>query len=405
MDAAGKDDVEKPAGGSADKPAPGTPDLIRHHAALAQTARDAELAAEGIEVEEDKDPDKPVRDNGERERGEDGKFKPKSAEVAKAEPPKSEPTTKPAKEAPPIVAESLVALQKLVGEGKIADALKAIGLDEKGPTSKQWEAFRRDVAKADAKVGKAKQEAAGAYQQVERIAAGLEQQYGRYRAAEQAFKNEDYDEFFRLAAGMDLNTFQAKAISKLANRDPEVARLRAEMQQERAARAQLEQQQRQAWEAQQLENERAGYMTDLGKQLTEIDDPRIPRAAGRKDFVQRVFAVQAKHYDARSDSTISTQEAAELALAELEQEYTGLRSVFDGEGGAAKPARTSTGVKPGVKGSTRPVSPARQATNLKTQEAAEAHHEEPLRGKALIKKHVAMTLAALAREQNGVASE
>jgi hypothetical protein len=396
--------TEAAAAEVAEKPAPGSLDLIQHHAQIAQANRDAELEAEGIEPEDNADERLNGKADKESGRDEKGKFVAKTKEAA--EPAKAEPAPKekPAA-AEPAVAESLTALQKLVNEGKIADALKAIGLDEKGPNSKQWEAFRKDAVKERTRVEKQAAEVRAAYQNVERVAAGLEQQHGRFRAAQAAYQAGDFDAAFQHAFGEDLNSFQQKAIQRLATRDPEVARLRQEMQQRDQRDAQMRAQQEAAAAERELVAEREGYLANLGKELTELDDPRIPRAAGRKDFVQRVFAVQAKHYNARSDSTISTREAAEKALAELESEYSELRSVFDGEGGAAKPARPSTGVKPGAKVSTRPVSPARQSTHLRQQEAAEPHVSEPLRGKALIQKHVRMTLANLKREQEGAASE
>lgn len=386
----------------AEKPAPGSLDLIQHHAQIAQANRDAELEAEGIEPEDNAD----ERVNGKTDkdlgRDDKGKFVAKTKEAA--EPTRAEPAPKE-KAAPAVTAGDLTELQQLVNDGKIADALKAIGLDEKGPNGKQWEAFRKDAAKERSKVEKQAAEVRTAYQNVERVAAGLEQQHGRFRAAQAAYQAGDFDAAFQHAFGEDLNSFQQKAIQRLATRDPEVARLRQEMQLRDQRDAQLRTQAEQAAAERELVTERESYMANIAKELTELDDPRIPRAAGRKDFVQRVFAVQAKHYNARSDSTISTREAAEKALAELESEYSELRSVFDGEGGAAKPARPSTGVKPGAKVSTRPVSPARQSTHLRQQEAAEPHVSEPLRGKALLNKHARMTAANLKREQEGAASE
>ncbi len=397
------------AASEAEKPAPGSLELIQYHAEKAQADFAERLDADGIDELEENAIEKPQSD---KPRGEDGKFKPKDEKAAKVEPvAKTEPTPVKEKPAPaePVIPESIVALRDLVAEGKIADALKALGVDaEKGLTSKQWTAFRKDNEKAVARSEKVKAEAAAAYQHVERVAAGLEQQFGRYRAAQTAYQAGDFDAAFQYAFGEDLNSFQQKAISRMANRDPEVARLRQELQARDARQAQMAQQAQAQQEQQSIERERADYIANLAKELTELDDPRIPRAAGRKDFVQRVFAAQAAHLVVRrdgSEATISTREAAELALAELEQEYTGLRSVFDGEGGAVKPARSSTGVKPGGKTPTRPVSPVRPAVNLKTQEAAEAHREVPLRGKALLEKHVRLTAMALKREREGVSSD
>ncbi len=210
----------------ADKPEPGSHALLVAHARAAQAAHREEQEQREEQVAAAK-AEKPAEDEvkpGAKERGADGKFKP-AVPAAKVEP---KAAAAPAAKAAPVATSvnAISELKELVSQGKIAQALAELGLDEKGLSGKQWEAFHKDVKKDRAAIERGKQEATNAYRQVEQIAGQLEQQFGRYRAAHAAYQAGDYDAAFQQAFGEDLNSFQQKAIQRMATRDPEVARLR-----------------------------------------------------------------------------------------------------------------------------------------------------------------------------------
>lgn len=316
-------------------------------------------------------------------RAKDGKF----AKAGEAEKPEGE------KAAP---AGGLASLQRAVNEGRIDEALRAIGLDEKGPTSKQWEAFNLQSKRAKAAIEKRAQEVAQREQQLTQIVGNLEQQYGRFRAAAQAYQAGDLERAAQLAFGEGFDAINQKAIRQMATRDPEVAQLRAELEQRDRQQAERERQAQEQARVAHVERQREGYVRNLAADLSSLEDSRITAAVEvEPDFVRRVFAVQAKHYDARTDETIPTAEAAEIALAELEAEYQRRTRIF---GGASAAAPGVGGAKSAPRqGPSGRVSPVKPKTQLRTREGTEAHAEPRLTGKALMDKYVRQAIAG--REQ------
>lgn len=324
---------------------------------------------------------------GEKPRGGDGKFKAKEASAPK---PKAEPATAKAP------AGGLAEITKMVADGQIEDALKAIGLAPEGLTSKQWEAFGHQSRKARAAAEKREAEVREAHARVEQMAGGLAQRFGRFAEAEKAYQAGDLDRAMQLAFNEGFDAVNKRAIAQMANQDPRVSQIQAELQAERRQRELERQQWQQNQEAQRLEQAREQYVADLSSQLASLEDERITAAVeAEPEFVRRVFAIQAKHYRPASDSTIPTEEAAALALQEMEAEYARRAKIFGG--GSPSPA-VGGGKTASREGPTGRVSTVKPKTQLRTREAAEAHTQTPLRGKALMERYVRQAMAAQSQE-------
>ncbi len=364
-----------------DAPQPGTAAFREKYAKQASLAvlKESQAAAAGLEAAQEAGDgtETPADDGKPRERGADGKFKPKGAKsapkTASAKPAAAATDeggegaatddTAPADvDATPAVAGAagLGRARKLIREGNIAAALDLIGLSPDKLEGKQWGAFRQREKAAQEAERKAVEKEAG----LSSVARQLQQQYGRYDEAQKAYEAEDYETAFKLAFNESPNDFQRKQIHALHSKtkDPEVVALRKKIQQ-MEEKAQTDQQQQQAARAEhERKQARQTYQATLATELSEMDDPRFARVAAKPAFIKRVFDIQEQHWNERAQTTIDTVEAAELAWEEL---YEGVA----GETGATTAQSVS-------KATGTPKTPVRQggktSTTLNPHEASEA---------------------------------
>lgn len=361
---------DAPAGA---KPAPGTPALIEHYIKIAAKARlaDDKAALDGLAAAKAGDEPAEVTESAEgRERGKDGKFKPKPGKPAKlaaeAKPAEKQTTEAPIEEAPteepaqesPHIGAGLGNARKLVREGNIAKALELIGLHPEKLEGKQWGAFRQREKEAV----EAERRASAKEQQLAHVARQLHEQYSRFEQARKAYEAEDYDGAFKLAFNEDANDYQRKRVAAMTTKDPKVAQLERELREFKAQRAQEEQRR----QDQHAEAERAqaqqSYKSKLSEELGDMDDGRFARVAKRPAFIQKVFDIQKQHWNDRTGETIDTIEAAELAWEEL----------YEGVAGEPSTTAASPASKPAGTATTPVRQAAKSATTLNQREAAEA---------------------------------
>lgn len=353
------------------------------------------MAAEGLEVERNNEKLAGGRDsdalstaqdqNAPKPRDKSGKFQ-KGAKEPAAEAVAGEPTEtqiETAADATPS-AETIDRIQKLVNDGKIPEALRAIGLDVDGLNGKQWEAMRKETSKAQAKLEARKTEINQRYQQVEQWAGQLEQRYQRYAVAEQALAAGDLEGFAR-AHGTSFDELNRKAIQQLSTKDPRVAELEARLNREAQQRQELEQKQHQAvaWQ-------RNVQVTQ--QNLAALKDPRV--SAAMAEDPQFPAAVTA-HILQRNDPELTFEEAARDILNAVAAQYQRMQKIF---GGAQAAPTVGSGQSASREEPSRRVSPVKPKTSLSSRGAAEAHAETPLRGQALLDKYTRIAAAKRATE-------
>jgi hypothetical protein len=366
----------------AGKPAPGTPEMAAYWAKQAAKAKlaDDTAAADGLAAARAEGEPKTVESTAVeptgRERGRDGKFKPKGktadgkqaakapveetsdagdagesgGDDASAEPAELEGRT----EVP--VPGGLSAARKLVRDGDIAKALELIGLHPDKLESKQWGAFRqREKAAVERE-----RSAVAKEEQLKSIARELNQKYSNFEQARAAYEAEDWDEAFKLAFNEDANAYQRKRVSAMTTKDPKVAQLEKEL---RALKAQREEDTRkQAEQHTEAERQqaRAAHKVNLSKEMADCGDPRFERAAKKPAFIQKIFDIQERNFDGRT--TLDAIEAAEQAWEEL----------YEGVAGESSPTTAVPVSKPAGTAKTPVRQAAKAATTLNPHEAAEA---------------------------------
>jgi len=190
-----------------------------------------------------------------------------------------------------------------------------------GVKSDQWEKVRKYEKSV-------KQQFAQKEQHVSQLVEQVRREYEPLVTARQAYQAGDYEAAFKAAFGEDIADFQRKAISQRISKNPEVEQVKALLERERQERLrdkqELELQRQKAAE----EREVGRYMANLQTELTQSPDPTIAKYAERPRFIQRVFQIQAEHYNPTLDISIPINEAAEIARDEIlnlinEWEYTG----------------------------------------------------------------------------------
>jgi len=372
-------------------------ELIAKHVASTEAALLDEKDAEQAEAEE-----KPEEAPKGKQRGADGKFLKAGEKPAPAEPVK--PGEKPVEKAPEVVG-GIGKAQRLVREGKIADALNLIGLDPEKLDGPKWAAWRHENKKASASIGESRQQVEQQAGQVQQFAQQLVRDFQPMIHAKQAWANEDYDAAMQLAFGVDLNTFQRRALASMANpgagKDPAVVATRQELYALKQELARRDQAAAAQYQQATVDGTRQEYWNNLTSELKGADDVRISKAAERELFVREVFAIQKQHYDPQSDSTLPALEAAELAYERMHGEFAEWEDVFGGgsstdakrDRGAKTPAATGPG---GIQ-----VRRAQKPTSLNPSQAAEASPAVKLKGKALMDFYVRKTQEAMRNGSSG----
>ena len=145
-------------------------------------------------------------------------------------------------------------------------------------------------------------------------------------------------------------------------KDPEVIKLRKELEALRADKQTEEQRRQQIQHQHERADARKSYLAKVGTELSEMDDARIALVAAKPAFIQKVFDIQEQNWNEQTQSTLDTIEAAELAWEELYEGVAGETSAT-----AAPSVSRSTGT---TKTPARQV--AKATTTLNPHEASEA---------------------------------
>lgn len=266
----------------------------------------------------------------------------------------------------------LAKARAMLQKGDLDGALKAaFGKTAKdfAINSKQWQAWRE-------KTQEGKRALAAKEQQLMQAAQELQKRFAPLHQARQEYEAGNLTEAFKLAFGEDINDFQRKALRQKMGQDPEVAKLKRQLEEEKQARIQREREAQERYQAEQEEHMRRQYFAGVQKQLGELE-PHIQKVATKRAFFQAVVEQLQEHYDPDTNITIPVSHAAELAFAEL------YGDVWDSgvTGTPHTPAAT-------VQGGSSPVRPAaRAAKNLKQSHAAEASAPGRLSDDELLAKY------------------
>jgi hypothetical protein len=190
-----------------------------------------------------------------------------------------------------------------LGQG-LPDGVREALARSLGVGSKNWEQIRKYESRA-------RRELVAKEQQVSQIVDAVKRDYAPFHQARSLFEAGDYDGALAAAFGVDSVEYQRKMISQRVGRDPEVERLKAELQRDREER----QRERKQWEDSQRERSEQAQIADykgrLQNELGSSDDPMIAHYAARPQFVHQVFEVMRSNYDPATNSTIPVHVAAE----------------------------------------------------------------------------------------------
>ncbi|HYQ03715.1 MAG TPA: hypothetical protein VER96_33810 [Polyangiaceae bacterium] len=242
----------------------------------------------------------------------------------------------------------------------LADGVREALARKLGVSSAQWEKVRKFEAAGKRAIAAREQELGG-------IVDRLRAEYAPFHAARAAYEKGDYDTAFKSAFGEDAAEYQRKIIGQRVGKNPEVEKLRAELEAERAERRQREQAEQEARaEAEQTQAVHE-YLDTLQGQCRESEDPAIRKFAERPAFIQRIYAIQRANYDARANTTMPLSQAAELARDEILNSIKQW-SIEDVQTGA-HPANAARASAPPAK----PPAAKAPARALKQSQAAEAN--------------------------------
>ncbi len=224
-----------------------------------------------------------------------------------------------------------------------------------GVGSKNWEQIRKYEARA-------RKELAAKEQHVSQIVDAVKRDYAPFHKAKALFDAGDYDAALAAAFGVDSVEYQRKMISQRVGRDPEVARLEAELKRDREERAR----EREQWEAAQRERSEqaliADYQSRLQNELTGSDDPWIAHHAARPQFVESVFEVLRANYDPATNASVPVHVAAEHVRDQIQASIQQWQLSQPGQAPAKSVQAAAMPAKP----------PVRPARTLKQTGAAEA---------------------------------
>jgi hypothetical protein len=223
--------------------------------------------------------------------------------------------------------------------------------------SRRWEEWRKAGIRQKQALETKRKEDTGALdaerRNVEQTIARAKQVYGPMVEAKKLFEAGDVMGAVQAAFGVDINGLQKRALAQFHGKNPEIEKLRAEIQEEKRARAELEQAQRSKADESALAERRAAHKQKIKATLAEGGDPEIAELANRPGFVHRVFQIQAQHYDADTDETVTIEDAAAMARQEILTEFGAVlgRSAHRSESAesvqaGSKPANAKNGHRP-----------------------------------------------------------
>lgn len=241
-----------------------------------------------------------------------------------------------------------------LGQG-LPDGVREALARSLGVGSKNWEQIRKYESRA-------RRELVAKEQQVSQTVEAVKREYAPFHQARSLFEAGDYDGALAAAFGVDSVEYQRKMISQRVGRDPEVERLKAEIQRDREERARERQQWEQAQREQSEQAQIAEYQGRLQNELTTSDDPTIAHYAARPQFVQRVFDVLRANYDPHTNATVPVHVAAEHVRDQIQASVQQWQLSHPGQVPAKSVQAAAMPAKP----------PVRPVRSLKQTGAAEA---------------------------------
>jgi len=338
----------------------------------------------------------------ERKKAKAGKGKP--APKAKAEPKaklseepdgKTDPAPPPAKdepETPPVEigapsAGMVLRARELADNGDLDGALKLVFGKEAAVfrlNSARWAEWRKanDTAR---------KETAAREQRVTQAAQRLAKDYGPLVEARKLFEAEDYEGAFQQAFGLDLNSFQKKALGKFHGKNPEIEGLKKQLAEEREERQRLADEERQRQLTAQQQQQHAANVRAVSTHLATSTDPEIVELSKRQRFLHRVykdFLREAQH--GRDAGLLTVTAIAEKVRDELVEEFG---PVFGSRDRSASGGPHQDGTNPesphrGGKNPARPVDAKAPPNSLSQRGAQEASAPgRPLTDEELFRKY------------------
>jgi len=247
-----------------------------------------------------------------------------------------------------------------------------------GVSSQQWEKVRRYEKQV-------KQEAAAKDAKVNEISDQLLKRYEPFEAARQAFQAGQIDKAHQLVFGMSVDDLVRASVNERLDKNPEVERLKVQLEEERRERRAWEQQQQKQAEEARLNAQHKTNLINLESHLRESDDAQIASWAQKPNFVKQVYSEILRHYDEETGASIPPHQAAEAVRDRILQE------LGEWEYPGDSPAKA-------LQASELPEQPSRakaRVRNLKQNSAAEATATpKKLTTKELQQKYAALMDAA-----------
>ena len=192
----------------------------------------------------------------------------------------------------------------------LADGVREALARKLGVSSAQWEKVRKFEAHAKRELKAREQELGGV---VERLRA----EYAPFHQARAAYESGDYDAAFKAAFGEDAAEYQRKIIGQRVGKNPDVEKLRAELEAERADRRAREQAAEQARAEAEQTRQVHDYLGNIQAQCAESEDAAVRKFSARPAFVQRIYAIQRESYDPDANTVLPLSHAAEMARDEI----------------------------------------------------------------------------------------
>jgi hypothetical protein len=233
----------------------------------------------------------------------------------------------------------------LLDSGKIEEAESAVaklfGVDsaDRLLSSRAWVAVRKDRKAAEARLS-------GVRAGVEAKEALLAQEIAQARAhfapmaqARDKFAQGDIAGAVQAAFGMSVDDFTKAALRGKIQEQPEVARLRQQIEQMAARDAERERREQEVRNAAEAARAQEQYRAQLVENVAELGG-KFVAVAKIPAFIEQVFAIQQKYWNPVTQMTKSAEAAAELAYAELYAKFQIPEE--SGENGAGVSGRSPT---------------------------------------------------------------
>lgn len=204
--------------------------------------------------------------------------------------------------------------RELAEDGDLDAALKLVfnkPSDAFKLSSEKWKAFRTKAKSERAEIARMKAEVEGYSREELGKLQAMKQQLSPLEEARKAYEAGDYDRAHDLAFGETVNDFQAKAFQKKLGGDPEVAKLRREIEESKKVAAEREQ----ALQRQTQEHATSLHLQEMSAALMSSGDPVLAKLSKLPAFRNQVLDIQKKTWDGTSfmDHTTAAKRAFALA--------------------------------------------------------------------------------------------